>query len=402
VADLFGVLARRLESNVGNAIDTFVREMPEYRTASTGKLRTSMLDFGRFARQCALERAAEGQELSEGDLTMIRVAGQQRGEHRLSLASQRHALTLHTTLMVREIHEAAAATDIDDLFRLVSWIGQQGPRARDAYLEGYLQAVGRSWSPCTRIGVLARTLLADEPVVPEVGDGAEAYLADRYLVTVARFPDPSTLTGEVRQRIVESLLQHWRIPMDWADPGEFVALTPVPRPAATDASTAIDGGLVSDAVRDDALRLVRAVAEAAGRPCAVGASTGHTGSLSKPHAVARRISQVTPPERTPRDLRVLADAFVELAVAGDSQVDDWLRTVAERLKTGPDLIRTLDAYYRHDMARAEAAAAVRIHPRTLDYRLRRVRDLTGLDPASTRGVRIFTTAISRLRAGRGR
>ncbi len=402
MADLFSVLARRLESNVNNAIDVFVREVPEYRTATTDKLRTTMLDFGRFSRQCTLDRAAEGLELNESDLAMIWSAGQERGEHRLSLASQRQALTLHTSLVVREIQEAATATDIDDLFRLVGWIGQQGPRARDAYLQGYLHAVGRSWSPSTRIGLLARTLLADEPVVPEIGDGAEAYLADWYLVAVARFPDPSTLTGEVRQRIVESLLPHWRIPMDWTDPGEFVALAPVPEPSATDASTAIDGILVPDAVRDDNIRFLQAVAAAVGRPCSVGASVGYTGALSGPHAVARRISLVTPREQAPRDLRLLADAFVELAVAGDPPVDDWLRTVAERLKTGPDLIHTLDAYYRHDMARVEAAAAVRIHPRTLDYRLRRVRDLTGLDPASTRGVRILTAAVARLRADRSR
>jgi sugar diacid utilization regulator len=47
------------------------------------------------------------------------------------------------------------------------------------------------------------------------------------------------------------------------------------------------------------------------------------------------------------------------------------------------------------MSRIPAATALCIHPRTLDYRLRRVRALTGVDPASTRGVRILSTVATR-------
>ncbi|CAM5531213.1 hypothetical protein SAURM35S_02268 [Streptomyces aurantiogriseus] len=65
-------------------------------------------------------------------------------------------------------------------------------------------------------------------------------------------------------------------------------------------------------------------------------------------------------------------------------VDEWLRTVARRLSSGPDLVVTLDACYRCDMNRGAAATALNVHPRTLDYRLRRVRELTGVEPGSTR------------------
>ncbi|WP_235190787.1 helix-turn-helix domain-containing protein [Amycolatopsis rifamycinica] len=60
---------------------------------------------------------------------------------------------------------------------------------------------------------------------------------------------------------------------------------------------------------------------------------------------------------------------------------------------------TLDVYYRGDMNRLAAAVALHIHPRTLDYRLRRVREVTGLDPASTKGIRVLTAAVARLLAG---
>ncbi|WP_230396079.1 helix-turn-helix domain-containing protein [Streptomyces blattellae] len=111
---------------------------------------------------------------------------------------------------------------------------------------------------------------------------------------------------------------------------------------------------------------------------------------------ARRISRAAP-LRTSARLRphTLADVFVELGVVEVPFVDSWLRSTARLLETGPDLFVTLDAYYRHDMNRGPAAAALDIHPRTLDYRLRRVSELTDLDPGSTHGVRVLTAVVAR-------
>jgi DNA-binding PucR family transcriptional regulator len=47
------------------------------------------------------------------------------------------------------------------------------------------------------------------------------------------------------------------------------------------------------------------------------------------------------------------------------------------------------------MNRTSAAAALHIHPRTLDYRLRRVREVTGIDPGSTVGVRLLSATVAR-------
>jgi sugar diacid utilization regulator len=87
-----------------------------------------------------------------------------------------------------------------------------------------------------------------------------------------------------------------------------------------------------------------------------------------------------------------------LALGGDV-AEAVGRPCAIGTATGPDLISTLEAYYRHDLSRARAAASLNIHPRTLDYRLRRAQDLTGVDPHSVQGVRVLTTAITRAAAG---
>ncbi|MDH6214484.1 helix-turn-helix domain-containing protein [Streptomyces pseudovenezuelae] len=141
-------------------------------------------------------------------------------------------------------------------------------------------------------------------------------------------------------------------------------------------------------------------AHAAARPCAAGTAFGPVAELADAHDRARRIGRATP-LRQPVQLRphTMEDTFVELAVADAPPIDTWLRTMARQLEPGPDLITTLDAYYRSDMNRRRAAATLNVHPRTLDYRLNRVLRLTGIDPASTRGVRILSTLVARRLAG---
>jgi DNA-binding PucR family transcriptional regulator len=95
----------------------------------------------------------------------------------------------------------------------------------------------------------------------------------------------------------------------------------------------------------------------------------------------------------------MSDTFVELGVARTPDVEEWLRGIGQRLAAGPDLVTTLDAFYEHGMNRLRAAGALHIHPRTLDYRLRRVGELTGLDPESVQGVRTFSATVSFLLSG---
>ncbi|WP_229925552.1 PucR family transcriptional regulator [Streptomyces longispororuber] len=184
------------------------------------------------------------------------------------------------------------------------------------------------------------------------------------------------------------------------DPAPDLTPGPSPRPAsdpAPDLTSAPVPDLTFEAVPDLARDLVRDFAGAVGRACAAGIATAPLAELAGALTRARRISRAAPLRRAPARPRphTTADVFVELAVADVPLVDAWLATVAGRLEPGPDLVVTLDAYYRHDMDRSATAAALNVHPRTLDYRLRRVRELTGLPPGSTRGVRILSAAVTR-------
>jgi hypothetical protein len=387
VRDLFDRLLVQAESNSRQELDNYRRQIPEYRSAlGDRRVETAVFDFAVFSRRLIVARAAEDEPLNDADLATLESTGLQRGALRMSMSAQRQVIGLHAQNVLREIHQAAAPTDTDDVLRLVGWLGPQAARGHAAYLHGYLTGVSRSTSVHTQIATVTRMLLSDELVEPNpLGDALGLRLADRYLVTVIRIPIPPAPPPDQRAQIIEKLVRQWRTPMDWVEPNELVILAPIDRPDP--------GGL--DLARDQTLDLVREMVTAVGRPCAIGAMAGQVHALTEPFALARRISKVIPAEPTPRALYTVDDVFIELSVADAPQIDGWMRALAERLRTGSNLIRTLEAYYRHDMSRVAAATALCIHPRTLDYRLRRIRTLTGVDPASTRGVRLLSTVATR-------
>jgi hypothetical protein len=218
-------------------------------------------------------------------------------------------------------------------------------------------------------------LLTDDPVAALAATSLDMSLPDRWVVTVVRVPAMQTDRAEVLQDLLK---RHW-LPVCWQEPGEFVALIPD------------DGSQDPGVIRD--------FGDLVGVPCAVGASRGRTGGLAEAFERARQVSRVAPVRPVPGTAYYLTDLFAEIGAARVPPVDRWLREVADRLAAGPDLVATLDAFYRNDMARARTAAALEIHPRTLEYRLQRVHDLTGLDPVSVRGVRVLSTAVNRVLAG---
>jgi hypothetical protein len=382
VGDLFGLLQHRVDANARHAVDVYNREVSEYRAMpADGEIQLNVLDFAVFIRRRTIELAAENRPLGEEDLAIVASIGRQRAEQRLSVPSQQHVLGLHTSLMLQEIHDAARPADVDDLLRLVGWFGPQGVRARAAYLQGYTTGVGRSRSVATKVELLTRALLADEPVEPFLAVQLGMRLAETYRVCVVRLPQDRKAAAKERAEVLGALLERRRVPVVWTRPDELVLLA------------------ADDEPPEGTVSVLRELAVALGRPCAVGAVTGNAGALGEALVLARKLSRVAPLEKQPRHLYTVADLFVELAVAELPQVDDWLRSFTERLTSGPDLVLTLDTYYRRDMNRVGTAATLKIHPRTLDYRLQRVRELTGIDPGSAHGVRILTVAVARALAG---
>ncbi|WP_213450640.1 PucR family transcriptional regulator [Rhizomonospora bruguierae] len=393
MGDLFQQLGRRVDANARRAVEVYRRELADYRALDvTGGGPAAMLDFAVTLRRRTVALAAAGQPFTDDDLRYMESVGEERGERRVSAAAQRQVLMLHSTLTLQEIHEAAGPDDIDEVMRMLRWLGPQGITAQDAYTRGFLAGQRRAAPFASRVQRLALMLARDDDAAADLARDLAMDAGHRLVTVVTIHGDTGGYPGRVRAATVEALLHANRVPMMWREPAEFVVLTPTAQATAP----------IGAAEQALALSVVRNLADALGRPCSVGAAAGRAGHLAGSVDLARRVSRAAPVQARPDHLHTLADVFVELAVAQLPEVDGWLDDLVRRLATGPDLIGTLAVYYRNDMSRLRTAAALNIHPRTLDYRIRRAQDLAGFHPATTRGVRLLGAGIARALARESR
>ncbi|MEU6029280.1 helix-turn-helix domain-containing protein [Streptomyces tauricus] len=432
MGSLFAELARQASANARREVETYVREIPELGSLDmNSRARDETLEYSVWFRRRTLELAPDNGMLTDADLGYIASMGEARAGAGMSLDSRQRVLRVHTQLMLREINEATEAQrggDVDELMRIMSWFAPQGERGIGAYRQGFVTSMRRRLPYVEQVGLLARSLLTEDAMAAELALLTGLELAGHYEVTVIRVPDCPVGDRDL-ESAVETLVKTHRVPVTWCAErgdrgGELIALIPgdggggqapppapadpVPTPGSAGVGGAAAGVAATGSVAPGAGApgpavdgLLRDFVQGLGRFCAVGSAGAPRGELAGALDRARRISRAAPLRRTSARLRAhtLADVFVELTVADLPFVDDWLRAVARRLEPGPDLLLTLDAYYRHDMNRGATADALNVHPRTLDYRLRRVRELTDIDPGSTRGVRILSSAVNRSLSG---
>ncbi|MFJ3666964.1 PucR family transcriptional regulator [Streptomyces sp. NPDC090106] len=417
MGSLIAELARQAPANARREVDTYVREIPELGAAPrNSRVLAETLEYSVWLRRRTIELAPGNALLTDSDLGHISTMGASRAAAGMSLESRQRILRVHTALMLREINEATEnqrGGELDELMRIMAWFAPQGERGIGAYCRGFVSVLRRRMPYVEQVAQLVRSLLTDDPLAEELARAVGLETASHYMVTVIRAPAAPADDGTVVKQ-VEALVRARRVPAAWvpggsqgvvsggpggaSEGGELIALVPAGEAQPWQPS---DPGEVPGRVPAEVSGLLTDFADALALPCAAGVAGAARSGLAEALDRARRISAAAPLRTGSARVRpyTVADVFAELAVADVPFADAWLETVAVRLDDGPDLLRTLDAYYRHDMNRTPAAASLNVHPRTLDYRLRRVRELTGLDPASTHGVRTLTCVVTRRLSG---
>lgn len=96
----------------------------------------------------------------------------------------------------------------------------------------------------------------------------------------------------------------------------------------------------------------------------------------------------------PPGLYQLDDLLLEVQLASPGIAVDRLVQRLEPLLPRPELLATLRIFIRAKHNRRRASEALHVHPNTLDYRLRRIAEFTGLDPTEPEGMRVLTAAIT--------
>ncbi|RMI27856.1 PucR family transcriptional regulator [Nocardia stercoris] len=95
----------------------------------------------------------------------------------------------------------------------------------------------------------------------------------------------------------------------------------------------------------------------------------------------------------PTGLYHLDDLLLEYQLTRPGPARDRLAERLAVLRGSGHLMEAVAAYLRHGSDRKSAAAEVHVHPNTFSYRLRRVAELTGMDPADPHGSRLLAAAL---------
>lgn len=159
-------------------------------------------------------------------------------------------------------------------------------------------------------------------------------------------------------------------------------------------SLTTDGGLALLPERDRPWLdgVVREMARAAAVPVTAGVVVTEPGGVAAAAPCARRILAVARTFGRPPGVYRLDDVVLEYQLSCPSEARDRLAEMLEPLSGKADLLDTLRAYLRLGDRRT-TAAQLHVHPNTVDYRLRRVQALTGLDPTSTADVTLLGAAV---------
>jgi hypothetical protein len=117
-------------------------------------------------------------------------------------------------------------------------------------------------------------------------------------------------------------------------------------------------------------------------------------SVSRAARQARDVLGIARRLERPPGVYQLDDVLLEYQLTRDSDARPLLAGLLDPLEANPDLLHTLECYFERELDRRSTATALHVHPNTLDYRLRRISQLTGLDPGKQTGQQLLAAALT--------
>lgn len=162
----------------------------------------------------------------------------------------------------------------------------------------------------------------------------------------------------------------------------------VPRSAGGDCAASATAPPISD-------ELVRRLAEAWGGGIRIAMTVAEQpeqiGSAARTAGEILRLVRAL--GRAP-GIYALEDVLLEYHLTRHNESSDRLSTLLDPLAERPDLLHTVRVFLEEGYDRRRTAGRLGLHPNTVDNRLARVTELTGLNPATPRGVALLLTALA--------
>jgi hypothetical protein len=386
-------LARRM-------IETFVQEIPLYGMLPREQLEGEILAITEANLRLFFGMLRSGEPMPADQLAEVRLSAARRAEERVPLDAVLTAYHVGARIGWLALVEGAQPDETEALIaagvRVLAYTQEVTAEVAAAYLEEQQTIYGEERDAAR---ALASALLAGEPADP-LAARLGVSVAPAYVVVVLRMtahPDEADkgVGGAVAAR--RKVRRAQQAIDEWAGEPVVTLLEPT------------GGAVLLPSVPDEAGGLAERlgeftdlVAKAAGVAVVAGGAVA-LGVDDVPRAAAQahdvvRLARILD---KPPGAYLLGDVLLEYQLTRPSDAQDALASLLDPIDRNPDLPHTLAVYLDHDLDRRRTAAALHVHPNTLDYRLRRIVELTGLDPSTSRGLQLLGAALAARRLGAG-
>jgi hypothetical protein len=384
-----------LEAAVPGLVRAIVRrlvdEVPFYRLLPAEQIDGEVTDVVERSLRLLATVVRERREARDDELAFQRDSAARRAEEDVPLHAVLSAYHLGMTMCWAEISAAAQPDDLADVqaaLALVLRLLQQVTAAVSAayvdvrhVIDGQTHSGRRSL-----LGALATG--APAAAVAAVAQEAGVRLSPRYVATalvVASHPDDAAggaaakVTARRRIRRLQAALDRFagEPVLTALEPGGGTVLLPLRNDVAWPELHA----LVALLMREAGTGVTAA--------CCVAAPPQVPDALRR----AGEIADLVTASGRPPGLYRLADVLLEYQLSRPSAAHPELAALLDPLAARTDLLMTLEEYLRSGLSRRRTAALLHVHPNTVDYRIRRVAQLTGLNPARPADLQHLSAAL---------
>ncbi|WP_176444241.1 PucR family transcriptional regulator [Rhodococcoides kyotonense] len=332
-------------------------------------------EFRARCRALALTASASGRIPNQADLDELTRASRALARRGVPLRSLLHTMHVAAAQVLREKASSGDAGVVDGAVLMVSVLEAVGTAVSSVYLDSYGPGAGDR----ERARELTESMLTGDGECRRLADRAGVVIAAEYDVVSLSFDVPAFDEGSggqgvidrIEDEVVRSDIEGMLISLNGRG---GVVLRPVGALGSVESLVGrIEHLLGRDVLATTASAAVDDIPNAA----------THCRELV---ALARGLNFRPGVYRT-------ADMALEFQLTRPGPGRARLRSLIEPLGGSPELVHTLQTFISTEANRRVSAKALFVHPNTVDYRLKRIETLTGVDPLSPVGLMALHAAL---------
>ena len=400
-------LFERVERNVPRLarrmVSAFVAEIPIYSQLPREQLDGEIRAITEANLRLFFGVLRSGEPMAASDLAEVRLSAARRAEERVPLDAVLTAYHVGARIGWLALVEEHQPDETDVLLaagvRVLAYTQQITANVAAAYLEEQQTIFGEERDAAR---LLASALLSGEPA-DSLATRLGVAIAPAYVVVALRMAPHPDEADDKDKDVGGAIAARRKVRRVQAALDELAGEPAITLLDATGGSvllpTTVEG---APALAERLSDLAIVLEKAAGATIVIGGAIGYgVSDVPRAAAQAHDILRLTRTLDKPPGAYLLRDVLLEYQLTRPSDARAALAGLIEPLDRNPDLLRTLEAYLDEDLDRRRTATALHVHPNTFDYRLRRIIELTGLDPATTNGLQLLGAALAARRLGEG-